>query len=196
MTDVLLLNADYTPLRVLGWEKAICLLLDEKVGMVTEYTDRVIRSTSQTLPWPAVVALRKYARFRNPISFNRMHVIARDGARCQYCGAVPRSKTGRLKIEELTLDHVVPRAHAVKGRVKLPGSKQTVPVTCWENVVTACLDCNRLKADRTPAQANMHLRTQPRRPNSKEAIRVSFLRTKIPVEWRDFLPEESELYRA
>lgn len=196
MTDVLLLNADYAPLRVLGWEKAVCLLLDEKVDAVVEYAGRAIRSPGLTLPWPAVVALRRYASFRNPISFNRMHVIARDGARCQYCGVIPRSKTGRLKIEELTLDHVVPRAQAVRGRVVLPGSRQKVPVTCWENVVTACLDCNRVKADRTPVQAGMTLRTRPRRPSSKEAIRVSFLRTKIPDEWRDFLPEEAELFKA
>ena len=189
MTDVLLLNADYTPLRVLCWEKAISLLLDEKVGMVVEYADRFVRSPTTTLPWPAVVALRKYAHFRNPISFNRMHVIARDGASCQYCGAKPRSKTGRLKLEELTLDHVVPRAQSVKGKVTLPWTGKKVPVTCWENIVTACLDCNRLKADRTPAEAGMTLKVLPARPSSREAIRVSFLRAKIPDEWRLFIPE-------
>ena len=71
----------------------------------------------------------------------------------------------------------------------LPWTGKKVPVTCWENIVTACLDCNRLKADRTPAEAGMTLKVLPARPSSREAIRVSFLRAKIPDEWRLFIPE-------
>jgi 5-methylcytosine-specific restriction endonuclease McrA len=39
-----------------------------------------------------------------------------------------------------------------------------LPAT-WENVVAACAECNRRKADRTPQQAGMVLITTPRRPN-------------------------------
>ena len=195
MTDVLLLNADYSPLRVLAWEKAVSLVLDDKVVEVVRYADRFIRSQTMTLPWPAVVALRRYARHRDQVSFNRIHVIARDGATCQYCGVKPRSHTGRLKLEELTIDHVVPRAQSVRGKVVLPWTGRKVPVTSWENVVTACTPCNRTKGPRTPAQADMKLQAIPRRPTSREAILATFARARIPDEWRDFLPEDVGLLR-
>ena len=52
--------------------------------------------------------------------------------------------------EELTLDHVVPRAQG--------------GISTWENCVLACVSCNKRKADRTPDQARMPLRKPPVRP--------------------------------
>jgi 5-methylcytosine-specific restriction endonuclease McrA len=36
--------------------------------------------------------------------------------------------------------------------------------TCWENVVTCCIECNTEKANRTPSQAGMRLLSKPYRP--------------------------------
>ncbi len=190
MVDVLLLNADYSPLKILAWQRAVCLVLEDKVGVVTSYEDRVVRSPTREVPWPAVVALRRYARHQDRIAFSRMNVLARDGARCQYCGLVPRTPRGRLKLEELTLDHVVPRAQSRNGKVTLPWNGRRVWVSCWENVVTACAPCNRQKADRTPAEAGLTLRQLPVKPTSRHALAVTFARARIPDEWRDFLPED------
>ena len=52
--------------------------------------------------------------------------------------------------EELTLDHVVPRAQGGESR--------------WDNCVLACVECNHAKADRTPQQAGLRLRHKPVRP--------------------------------
>ncbi|MCB9762143.1 MAG: HNH endonuclease [Alphaproteobacteria bacterium] len=189
MDSVLLLNADYTPLSVLGWQRAVNLLLDEKANVVVEYAGRVIRSQSFDLPWPAVVALHRYRKHSERVRFNRISVIARDSASCQYCGVTPRGRNGRLAIDELTLDHVVPRARAVDGRVRLPWSGRRVPVTSWENVVIACEPCNHRKADRLPEEAGMTLRRPPHRPSSREILHANLLRARIPEEWRMFLPE-------
>ncbi|MCB9795621.1 MAG: HNH endonuclease [Alphaproteobacteria bacterium] len=189
MTDTLLLNADFTPLKVLSWQRAITLMMDEKVGLVVQYADRQVRSARLELPWPAVVALNRYTPFRPRLSYGRMQVIARDRASCQYCGEQPRSRTGRLALDALTVDHVVPRVQAVGGEVVLPWSGMRVPVSCWENVVTACAGCNRVKGGRTPEQAGMRLRSIPRRPSPSDALRLLFARVSIPEEWRDFIPE-------
>ena len=61
--------------------------------------------------------------------------------------------------DALTIEHIVPRS---KGGI-----------SSWENCVLACFDCNRRKADRTPEQAGMKLRTKPRKPSWKTLAQVS-----------------------
>jgi 5-methylcytosine-specific restriction endonuclease McrA len=48
------------------------------------------------------------------------------------------------------MDHILPRSRGGKS--------------AWDNVVTACKKCNGRKGNRTPAEANMKLQTQPTRP--------------------------------
>jgi len=93
---------------------------------------------------PEVVTLTKYDRVPvNAVTFSRRNVFKRDRFTCQYCSRQPGG-------EELTIDHVVPRAQ---------GGTST-----WENCVLACVECNARKADRTPKQADMQLRKEPHRP--------------------------------
>jgi hypothetical protein len=88
------------------------------------------------------------------------------------------------------LDHVIPRAQAKDQKVYLPWLRKTVAVTCWENVVSACRNCNLKKADRTPAQAGMILRTVPRAPTQADGLRIHLARYSfIPPEWEAWLPE-------
>jgi 5-methylcytosine-specific restriction endonuclease McrA len=184
------LNADWTPLRVVPWERAVTLLLEDKVSLVTAYAGRVIRSASMGMPHPAVVVLRRYQAFRNRVRFNRQNVLARDAYACQYCGDKPVRASGRPDLTELTLDHVIPRARSVDGRVRLPDGT-SVAVTCWANVVTACVQCNADKADRTPAEAGMPLRHWPRSPNGMDLLWMAVRQIDVPEEWRDWLPEGS-----
>lgn len=93
---------------------------------------------------PEVVTLTSYDRLpTNAVTFSRRNVFKRDRFTCQYCGGQPGG-------EELTIDHVIPRAQ---------GGTST-----WENCVLACIDCNSVKADRTPDQARMPLKRSPERP--------------------------------
>lgn len=180
MRDVLLLNADFAPVGILHWERAVGLLLDQRVRMVESYPNRTIRSPSQSLDWPAVVHLVRYARVRSRPSFHRRNVLARDGFTCQYCGARPG-------MAELTLDHVVPRAQAEGGRVRTSQGR-VVPVHSWENVVACCKRCNFSKGARTPAEAGLTLRTVPRPPGPQDAIRYALRRVDPPEPWQPFLP--------
>lgn len=114
---------------------------------------------------PEVVVLTTYNRFpKHSDTYSKHHVFKRDKYICQYCGhAVSRY--------EATIDHVTPRAQG--------------GVTCWENCVTSCLDCNAEKADRTPGQARMKLRSKPRKPVWKpEDVAVRHAHRK---EWSVFL---------
>ena len=90
---------------------------------------------------------------------------------CQYCGeAFPTS--------ELTFDHVVPVAQG--------GRKD------WENIVTCCVMCNR-KGRPHPAEAGMHLRRMPKRPESAPALRITVGLRHAPESWRDYLCWNVEL---
>lgn len=184
----LLLNADYRPIKVISWERAFMLILEEKADLVADYVGHAIRTVSLSWAKPAVIRLRKFATIEGRVRFNRANLIARDGYRCVYCGISP-SRNGRPDLEELTLDHVIPRAQSKGGTVFLPWSRKRVAVTCWENVVTACRDCNARKADRTPEQAGLRLVSPPRPPTSLDILRMSLTRIKIPTEWTDYLPD-------
>ncbi|MCA9161204.1 MAG: HNH endonuclease, partial [Planctomycetales bacterium] len=82
-----------------------------------------------------------------------------------YCGKQPGG-------EELTIDHVVPRAQGGQSS--------------WTNCVLACVDCNSRKADRTPTEARMKLRMQPVRPNWKPIYAQRMDRIQ---SWNKFISE-------
>jgi len=142
--DVLVLNATYEPLSVVSVKRAVVLLLKEKAEIV-EAAAAKLRSENLALPVPLVIRLVYFVKIPRRISLpvTRRGVLSRDHYTCQYCGVSPPRK-------HLTVDHVLPRSRGGK--------------TTWENVVTACEKCNGRKGSRTPAEANMHLLTEPRRP--------------------------------
>jgi 5-methylcytosine-specific restriction endonuclease McrA len=186
----LVLNADYNPLKVVPWQTAVLMVLDEKADLITEYVGRLVRSASSSMPWPAVIRLRKFVQLTSRLRFNRQNVLARDGYTCGYCGVRPLTKAGRPNIEELTLDHVIPRAHSKNGIV-LRADGRKISVTCWENIICACVACNMSKADRTPAQAGMKLRIYPKVPTSLDMLRMTLTKVRIPEEWAEYLPKDS-----
>jgi 5-methylcytosine-specific restriction endonuclease McrA len=144
MGSVLVLNATYEPLSVVSIKRAIILLLKEKAEII-EAAESYVRSERMALPVPLVIRLVYYVRIPHRISLpvTRRSVLARDYYTCQYCGTRPGRKN-------LTVDHVIPRSRGGQ--------------TMWENVVTACQSCNGRKRDRTPEEANMRLRSRPKRP--------------------------------
>lgn len=144
MSGVLVLNASYEPLHVVSVRRAIVLLLKEKAE-VLEAAERTFSALSESYPVPLVIRLVTYVKIphRLTLPLNRRNVFIRDEFTCQYCGRQP----GRAL---LTMDHVVPRSR---------GGGFT-----WENIATACANCNQRKGNRLPKEANMHLRRTPFRP--------------------------------
>jgi 5-methylcytosine-specific restriction endonuclease McrA len=141
---VLVLNASYEPLQIISVRRAVVLLLQEKAEIV-EAAEQQLRASSFSLDTPLVIRLVRYIKIprRLKLPCSRRGILARDRETCQYCGVQP----GRVN---LTVDHVLPRSQG--------------GATIWDNVVTACRECNRKKGGRTPEQANMLLKTKPRQP--------------------------------
>lgn len=138
---VLLLNFSYEPLGTVGVARAMCMIFRGAV-FVEEYDgDNVLHSPKETWRVPSVIRLRSYInvrRRRQASAMKRMRIYIRDKFRCQYCG-------NKHSGNELTLDHITPRA---QGGESIP-----------ENLVSACIECNQRKGNRTPEQARMPLLT-------------------------------------
>ena len=166
MTIVLFLDADWQPLRVEPWTRAVTDMFLGKVEVIEYSRDRMIRAVTRELPMPAVVrVLRRFRRDRQAIRFSRLNIYARDAFTCQYCRQ-------RQVTEELTFDHVVPRSAG--------------GATTWENIVTCCVPCNRAKANRTPAQAGMQLLRRPVKPRYLPVVTVLMGHRQVPDEWRPY----------
>lgn len=191
MEAVLVLNADYTLLEIVSWQKAVNLFFRGKVRIVEQYAGRFLRSPSVTIKFPAVVARIKYVKPRKRVRFSRKNILCRDYYSCQYCGVKPRNKAGAPHLEDLTIDHVVARSKAINGWVILPWNKKRVRVTSWENTLTACAPCNSRKADLTLKQAGMTMLKKPKAPSVYDLAYMSLFKYNIPTEWKDYLPEGS-----
>ena len=164
---VLVLDANYTPVRIVSWERAVCLLYDNKCEVVEEF-DEVLRSPSMSMRMPSIIRMRKVARNRKlSIKFSRNNMMLRDGGACAYCG------DDTLAPHELNYDHVLPRSRGGK--------------TNWENCVMSCYPCNARKADRTPAEAGMPLRKVPQKPRWLPVVHKKFDLKTVPESWRPWL---------
>ena len=172
-TQILILNADGQPLCVVDLAKAIGMLYIKKTAIQLDfYQDIKIKDASGIqYAIPAVMMLKKMVKrqYQN-VPFNRKNVLIRDKCRCQYCGEL-------FKPFELTYDHVIPRS-------KWKGASTP---TCWENIVMACIPCNRRKADRTPEASQMRLMTQPKKPTYTEITLGLSPYSKIPNEWTPYV---------
>ena len=174
MDQTLLLNATYEPLKIVHWQKAITLLCQGKVEVISHY-DREVRSVSISFKLPSVIRLLRYIRIKKRfdyVPFSRANIYARDNHTCQYCG-------DPFPTCDLTFDHVIPVAQG--------GRKD------WENIVSCCITCNRKKGGRTPEEARMHLTRLPRRPEKIPAIRITIGLRNAPDSWRDYLYWNMEL---
>jgi len=172
--QTLLLNASCEPMKVISWQRAVCMWLDRKVEILEEYTERVYHAIDDwSGKMPAVVRLIKYIHgTRDKVKFSRINVFSRDFFTCQYCSDQPGTFS-------LTYDHVVPRSRGGK--------------TEWANIVTCCLDCNAEKGDHIPEEVGMQLTKQPIKPHKRPQLRFALSTPNTPDEWRSWLYWEIEL---
>ena len=126
-----------------------------------------VRTVSVEIPVPEVIVLTRYGGVPSrSVVFTRRNLYKRDRNTCQYCGAQPGTK-------ELTIDHVLPRSRGGKSG--------------WENCVLACVRCNRRKADRTPREAGLRLRCEPRSPRWVPILSAPLGR--VRQSWEKFVSE-------
>jgi len=179
----LVLNADYTALTIVDWKKAFLWYykyINQSYGIeIIDYykNDWISGVHDKKYPIPAVARTKRYFRSTNNyINFSRKNIFIRDDHTCQYCG-------NKKNISELTYDHMTPKSTW--------NYDQGSP-TCWSNIVTACITCNRRKGNRTPAQANMPVLNQPYRPiKNHKYLPITTHLSKISVE---LIPEEWKMY--
>jgi 5-methylcytosine-specific restriction endonuclease McrA len=163
---ILVLDVEYRPLCIQTWKKTFKSFFKGKVEVVEYSRDKTVSSERATYQVPSVVRLVKhFKRDKIRIKFSRLNIYTRDGFRCQYCG-----ENGMT--EDLTFDHVFPRSRGGK--------------TCWENIVTACISCNSMKANQTPEEAGMRLLSKPKKPFFLPAVMVKLTDNKIPAEWQPY----------
>lgn len=138
---VLVLNVNFEPLNVSNTARAIGLLVVGKAEIVQNGRG-LIYTPVRAYERPSVIRLRYMVHRPHPrVRLSKREIFRRDGYRCQYCGQ---------SSAYLTLDHVLPRYRG--------GTYE------WENLVSACPQCNRRKGNRTPQEAGMrliHLPTEP-----------------------------------
>jgi len=174
----LVLNADfrplsYFPLSLWPWQESIKAVFLERVNIVSEY-EEYVHSPTMAMRLPSVISLKEYIRTARRPAFSRFNVFLRDYFTCQYCGA-------RRPTHELTFDHLVPRSRG--GR------------TTWENVVTACGQCNLLKGNRLSRESGVYPRMQPSPPTTHQLQQNgrAFPPNYLHQSWRDFLYWDTEL---
>ncbi len=178
--DCLVLNADYSPIGIIGWRKAMVWSFRythsqySGIEIIDHYKDDIVLAANGQCKIPAVVRTTKYFKLiGQPVIFSRKNLFIRDDYMCQYCGVKP-------PISQLTYDHVIPKS-------KWPFSRKSA--TGWTNIVTACYKCNAKKGNKTVQQSGMHLQNEPYIPKkSKKYLPVNHqlltIRTDIPSEWK------------
>jgi 5-methylcytosine-specific restriction endonuclease McrA len=169
----LLLNKNWQPIQTRSVKEAIGLVAKGSAFIVdtetferhdlnswndvskakAKFGDVVIRSSSLSLVPPEVIVLTEYDGIsEGSVVFSRRNIFKRDRYTCMYCGVQPGP-------DALTIDHIKPRSRG--------------GISSWANCVLACVDCNKVKADRTPEEAGMKLRKVPKKPTWKALARIS-----------------------
>jgi hypothetical protein len=182
----LLLNADYMPLSIISWKRALTWLIRYEnnshygIEIVDFYkNDFIVGVHNKKYPIPAVAKTKRFFQVKDSsITFSRKNIFLRDQYACQYCNQTFENK-------QLTYDHVIP-----KSKWDYNNGSPTI----WTNIVTACVDCNRKKGNRTPKQANMPLLNLPIKPYKTSkylpiAHHLRKIKDTIPMEWALYLPK-------
>lgn len=161
--NVLLLNSSFEPLDTISVERAMVLLLNEKVEIIHAAVDKFIHTIKEKYPFPEVVRLKFFVNIhRREMTPTKRNIFDRDKNTCQYCGAT----------KNLTIDHIMPVSR---------GGQNT-----WKNLVTCCFKCNNAKGNKTPEEAGMSLNCVPNRPTHLHVIK-KHAKDKDMATWESYL---------
>ena len=160
--STLLLNQSYQPIGVVGWHRALNLVLfREKAVIEQEYEEQISKYFNAAV-------IRLFVKSPDPFrmfdrqKFTKRHLFIRDKYECQYC-------LKPLKDKELTIDHIVPKSLGGK--------------TSYLNCVVSCKSCNLWKGSKTLTEAGMRLRNIVRKPTIVDIVNS----INGPIEWNPYL---------
>ena len=181
----MILNADgqplsCVPLSVISWQDAMRLVFQGKVKVIKSYDNWKIRSQFLEIDVPSIVIMSQQAKWNKELKYSRTNVYLRDSFTCQLqitnkC----KELHGKVKVSELTLDHIVPRSLGGK--------------TNWLNITTSCKNCNGEKG----ADETIVPKKKPHRPTYYEVLSK---RKNLPIhirdeEWKHYLGWSDELVK-
>ena len=183
MADVLVLDKTGKPIYTECWQEIVRLYYQERLDILVEDDEKILRSQNFEMGMPRVVRLRNWVakQFNKRVPFSRRNLILRDSIMitgklvpvCQYCGC-------RINSDNYSADHVWPESL---------GGKAT-----WTNLVVCCQDCNSKKANKTLDQVGMRLLKKPVEPSVKDSRYTFHLRIKNPhPSWESYLYWNVEL---
>lgn len=159
---VLVLNQDFRAITVCSAQRAFLLVYLNKAELISNAGNAFFRTVSSSFPMPSIIRLHSYVHIPyKGVVLSRQNIFKRDQHQCQYCGSRAN----------LTLDHVIPRSRGGQSS--------------WDNLITACKECNSRKGDYTPEEADMLLKRRPYKPSF-----FMFLREfsgQIDNEWMTYL---------
>ncbi len=166
-TPVLVLNQNYEPLHICNARRALVLVLGGKAEVLQEDADVHLRTSSDTFAVPSVVRMIYLVHRPRPrVKLTRREIFLRDHYTCQYCNKASH---------DLTLDHVHPKSR---------GGTHT-----WDNLVSACKECNHRKGGRTPEEARMRLKRPPFEPRAGAYYAIQRrLHERPRTDWLPFIP--------
>lgn len=152
------------PFRPVDWE--------EWITLPVRSWDFSIKTIRMEIRVPTILVAKNYAkipevRFGKHPSNEQIRI--RDGNRCQYTGR-------KLKRDEVSIDHVVPRAR---------GGQDT-----WENQVVTSKTLNAMKGDKLNSEIGLKLIAKPTKP--KPIPRYKLIREARHADWRLFLKDLDE----
>ena len=170
MADVLLLNANgmplsLVPLSLVTWQVAMRLYFTDKVKILKEYDDWVIRSQHLEIKVPSIVIMTEQVKWAKSLKYSRTNVYLRDDFTCQLqTTGRCKDRGGKTILPDLTLDHVVPKSHGGK--------------TTWTNVTTSCKACNSEKG-------NDHTIVPKKMPTKPTYYQILAKRKTMPIHIKD-----------
>jgi 5-methylcytosine-specific restriction endonuclease McrA len=174
---VLILNTYYMPVSVRPVRDAICMVLLDKAQVLKASSEEFIRSEKLRVPIPHVILLSNYyALPKRVMRANRSNILERDGYTCVYCGKKPGAS-------KLTLDHIIPRSRWAE----IPSEKKPPEFHSWENMVTACRECNTRKGSKLLAELRWKI---PESYRLKPKHNIFITVNKISAEkygWNEYL---------
>ncbi len=144
MKNILLLNDNCQVIAFVSEKKAIKLLFNNKVDVISIWRDNKIYYSRGCIDLPSVIKMKYHIQLNaTKLRFSRKLVLRRDNYYCSYCGE-------HKKPNQLTIDHIIPRC--------LGGENS------FTNCVAACLSCNLKKANKSLDQAGFVLNFKPQAP--------------------------------
>ena len=179
---VLVLNKLWIPIRVITVQRAFKLIFVDRASIVSPKDYSVynwdewikedalpgeigVQTVNRRIKVPEVIVLLKYDKVhRRGVRLTKKNIYLRDKYKCQYTGK-------QVSHKESDIDHIIPRCKGGKNS--------------WDNMVVCSKDINRIKGDRTPAEAGLKLIRKPTKPTFSHLLIDPMI--DVPESWKKFL---------